>query len=98
MKTFDPDLIPMLRKMAVENRSVAEMVHAIHEDLSSKSGRAIEVLRYFRGAFYLTLSQANLVADWIVYERNGSSDSQLHELVSPFIESQRTSWERQMPG
>jgi hypothetical protein len=97
MNDFDPSLIHMLRAMAGDHCSVAEMARAILPKMSSGGGNAIEVLRYFREAFCLTLAQAKPVADWIVYNRTESSDSELHKLVWPCIESLRAFWEHQQP-
>jgi hypothetical protein len=90
-ESFDPVVIHTLRKMADEHRSIAEMVRAILPGRPSTAEGTFEVVRYFREAFALTLPQAKPIADWLVH--GGGEQSDLHDLVWPYIESNQASWD-----
>ena len=98
MEQLDPQVVCLLKKMANEHYVLADMVRAILSRTSSTGGNPIEVLRYFREAFGLTLAQVKPIADWLAYERNESSDSELHTLVWPCIEWQLDSSRREEVG
>ncbi len=94
MEPFDPQVIDRLREMAAKRSPVADMVRAVRPGRDSTSRNAVEVLRYFRAAFDLTLAHVKPIADWVAYGEDESDEEELHRLVWPCIEAGRGSWER----
>jgi len=93
MKQLDARLIRLLRQMATKRCFVADMVRAIRPDVASTVTDPVEVLRYFRDAFELTLAQVKPIADWLAYGGGELDEAELHNLVWPCIAGRRDSWE-----
>ena len=94
MRELDPQVIHRIRETAGKQCTVAEVVRAILLGRNSDISGTFEIVRYFREAFRLTLPQAKPIADWLVYGSNEQSDSELHNLVWPYIEANREVWEQ----
>jgi hypothetical protein len=92
MQELDPQVIHQLRVMAGERRAIGEMVRKILSMRDFTVSGPIDVLRYFREAFGLTLPQAKPVADWLAYGGSEAPDADLNSLVWPFIKCNRDSW------
>ena len=84
---IDPEVVSLLRRMAGERRSVAEMARAI---LPGRHPAA--VFHHFQAAFGLTFPEARFLLDWLT---GGGSDDELQDVMEPRIEAHRQSW---MPG
>ena len=93
MTNLDPELIQLLRQLASERRLVAAMLRTALATEISTTLTPIDVVRYFREAFGLTLAQAKPIADWFAYGGGEMADAVLQELMGPRIESTRGSWE-----
>ena len=98
MQEFDPQVIFQLRAMAGEHRPIGEMVRTILSMRDFTLSGPIEVLRYFREAFGLTLPQAKPVADWLAYSGSEATDADLNSLVWPFIKCNRDTWSKTSAG
>ena len=93
MQDLDPQIIRQLREMALEHRSISDMVRKILTMRDFSISGPIEVLRHFREAFGLSLPQGKPIADWLAYGGGESAEADLQTLVWPQIESHRCSWE-----
>ena len=81
---IEAELVAVLRQMATERCSVADMVRAI------LPGRhPVDVYLHFREAFGLSFGEAKPITDWLAY---GGSDADLNDVVWPRIELHRPAW------
>jgi len=97
MRHPNPDVIHLLRDMAAQRRSVTEMVRSVGARFAAPALSPVDVVRAFREAFGLTLAQAKPIADWLAYGGDDQSETALHDLIWPYIESNQDSWRQPVP-
>jgi hypothetical protein len=93
MEDLDPMIVHDLRKMAKKGLTPSQMLRAIVNKISPNVPHKLELIRYMREAFCLSLQQASPIAGWVADGSGELNDSGLDGFTMPEIAKNRRNWE-----
>lgn len=91
-RLLSQELILCLRQLARNQATVRELVEEVRKHLGASDGLSLVVDRYLIEAFLLSLDEARHVEGSSCLGSKLYDDSQIDELLLPFIAASRQKW------
>jgi hypothetical protein len=92
MATLNPAILSELVSLARNGATPAQIMHRLVDRLPPADRHTVDLIRYMRQAFGLSLAQAKPIAGWAPNGTGELKDSRLNELLMPDIQANQGRW------
>jgi hypothetical protein len=94
MANIDPAIVSELVSLARDGATAAQIMHTLVQRLPAADQHTMDLIKYMREAFGLSLAQAKPIAGWAPNGTGELNDSRLNELLIPDILGNKGRWAR----